>query len=224
MRYVFFGDSLTWGGYGGNYVDEIARLCPQHEIINAGTGGDTVVNLLERVDDVIEMEPDGVFVMVGGNDSTSYTQPATRIYYKQVKNIPDGIVTPELFTESYRELLHRLQIAFIHTWVGLPPKEYNPVTVNAMIEYNDIVREITHRLNIDTLDLMPIFKPAVIPDRPDINMKFINLIGRRASEGWNNYAAEQQRGGYTYTFDGLHFTPETAQKVAKLIVEFMEIG
>ncbi len=223
MRYVFFGDSLTWGGYGGNYVDEIARLCPQHEIVNAGVGGDTVVNLLERADDVIKMEPDGVFVMVGGNDTTSYTQPATQSYYKQVKKIPDGIVTPELFAQSYRDLLHRLQLAFIHTWVGLPPKEYNPVTVNAMIEYNDLVAEITRSQNIKTLDLMPILKPETIPERPDIDMKFINLIGKRSSSGWNDYAAEKERGGFTYTFDGLHFTPETAQKVAQLIVDFMEI-
>ncbi len=29
MRLVFLGDSLTWGGYGGNFVDKVAGLLPQ---------------------------------------------------------------------------------------------------------------------------------------------------------------------------------------------------
>jgi lysophospholipase L1-like esterase len=223
MKIVFLGDSLTWGGYGGNYVDEIARLLPNHEIINAGQAGNTVVNLLNRVDDVINMQPDAVFVMVGGNDSNSYTQPATRPYYEQVQKIPNGIVTPDLFAQSYRELLSKLQLAHIETWVGLPPKEYNPAVVDAMLEYNAIAADIARSMNIPTLDLMAPFKPDVIADRPPIDMKFINLIGKRASTGWNDYETEQKRGGYHYTFDGLHFTPESANRAAKLIVDFLHL-
>jgi len=222
MRIVFLGDSLTWGGYGGSYVAEIEKQHTDHEIINAGVGGNTVLNLLERVEkDVIEREPDGVFVMVGGNDSTSYTQPQTRKYYEQVQKVPDGIVTPQMFAEAYRELLNKLNLAFIQTWVGLPPKEYNPATVNAMREFNEITSDICRSMNIPTLDLMAHFKPDHIPDRPEIDMKFINLIGKRGAKGWDDYEAEQERGGFTYTFDGLHFTPESAKEAAHLIADFI---
>ena len=95
MRIVCFGDSLTWGEYGGSYVDELARLLPQHTFVNAGVGGDMVVNLLRRLDeDVIAQTPDAAFVMVGGNDAVAYTYPATRPYYTQVKKIPNGFITP----------------------------------------------------------------------------------------------------------------------------------
>ena len=50
MKLVFFGDSLVWGGYGGDFVAEVAKLCPQHEIINAGQGGNTILNLLGRLE------------------------------------------------------------------------------------------------------------------------------------------------------------------------------
>ena len=78
MKIVFLGDSLTWGGYGGDFVAEVDRRLPQHTIVNAGVGGNTVINLLNRLDSVLDQEPDGVFVMVGGNDAISYSQPQTR--------------------------------------------------------------------------------------------------------------------------------------------------
>ena len=85
---AFLGDSLTWGGYGGNFVDVVRERMPDHTIINAGVGGDTVVNLMRRVDEVLEThEPDTIFVMVGGNDATSYSMPKTRGYYKKAREL-----------------------------------------------------------------------------------------------------------------------------------------
>ena len=130
MKIVFLGDSLTWGKYGGDYVAEVAKLLPQHTIINAGIGGNTVLNLLKRVDDIVEDAPDGIFVMVGGNDAISYTQPETRRYYEQVQKVPGGIVSPEQFSQTYRDLLTHIQLAHVLTWVGLELGEYNPEVVN----------------------------------------------------------------------------------------------
>ena len=101
MKIVFFGDSLTWGGYGGSYFDELKPLLPDHELINAGEGGNTAINLMRRLDDdVLSHAPDGVFVMIGGNDAISYSQPETRPYYKQVQKIPEGVVMPEQFSQA----------------------------------------------------------------------------------------------------------------------------
>ena len=53
MKITFLGDSLTWGGYGGNFVEYVADQLPDHTIVNAGVGGDTVINLLRRLDEVL---------------------------------------------------------------------------------------------------------------------------------------------------------------------------
>ncbi len=223
MKIVFLGDSLTWGGYGGNFVAEIAHLLPDHTIINAGDGGDTVVNLLERVDDILEKGPDGIFVMVGGNDAISYTQPETRRYYRRAKKIADGIVTPEVFAQNYRDLLTHIQLKHVLTWVGLPPIEYNPEVVSAVQQYNQLAAAAAKALNIPVLDLMTPFAPEEIPDRPPLNQETINLIGERSKSGWSDFETERQRGGFTFTFDGLHLMPDTAPRVAKIIVEFLDL-
>lgn len=224
MKLIFLGDSLTWGQYGGDWVAEIARRCDKQEIINAGIGGNTVVNLLRRLDDdVIAHEPDGVFVMVGGNDAISYSQPQTRPYYKKSQQIPDGVVTPDLFTTTYRELLTQLQVNHIQTWVALAPAEYSPTVVQHKKQYNAFAAEAARTFNVPVLDLMAHFAPAEIKDRPPITLNFIDRIGQRSSGGFDDFENERQREGYTFTFDGLHLTPDAAQTVASLVIDFLDL-
>jgi lysophospholipase L1-like esterase len=222
MKIVFFGDSLTWGGYGGSYFDELKPLLPDHELINAGEGGNTAINLMRRLDDdVLSHAPDGVFVMIGGNDAISYSQPETRPYYKQVQKIPEGVVTPDQFSQAYRDLLTQLQLAHTLVWIGLPPAEYNPQVVEAMRMYNNLASEVARAFNIPVLDLMEAFPPENVQERPVLGMPYILTIGSRGKSGWSDYEKAQKEGGFTFTFDGLHVTPESAKKAAKIIADFI---
>lgn len=223
MRIVFLGDSLTWGGYGGNFVSAVAKKLPEHEIINAGEGGDTIVNLLRRLEDVIEAhQPGAMFVMVGGNDANSYSMPQTRGYYKKAKQLEDGVVTPEQFEENYREVLHQLQLNFVQPLVGLAPTEYSREVIEAKHEYNVIARDVAESLNIPVLDLDAIFTPKNPIERDPITLAFIQQIGANWSSGWDKFEEERAKWGYTYTFDGLHILPEMGEEFANYIVPFLQ--
>lgn len=222
MKIVFLGDSLTWGEYGGNFVDVVTQELPDHDIINEGVGGDTVINLYRRYDEVINKhEPDAMFVMVGGNDAASYTMPDTQIYYRSNKKIENGIVTPNLFEQTYRDLLTELQINHIITTVGLAPTEYNPTLKQAKHDFNMRAENVASSMNIPVLDLEQPFATATIPDREPVNLKFIQDIGYRVSSGWTDFESEREKYGYTHTFDGMHLMPESAVKMGKIIVEFL---
>jgi len=222
LKIVFFGDSLTWGGYGVDFVQLVAAQMPEHTFINTGVGGNTVINLLHRVDaDVLALQPDAVFVMVGGNDAISYHQPKTRSYYRQAQNIPEGMVTPEQFETAYRDLLTHLQAAYLVTWVGLEPNEYNPATLAALRDYNGRVQNIARPLGIPVLDLMEALPPGDLPERPNLEIGFILTIGAREKRGWTAYDEARDKGGYTWSFDGLHLTQEGAERAAQAIVAFI---
>ncbi len=223
MRIVLFGDSLTWGGYGGSYAAELARLMPEHTFINAGEGGNTVINLLRRFErDVLIHNPDGVFIMVGGNDAISFHQPATRSYYTRVQKIDEGLVTPDQFETAYRDLLTQCHLAHLLTWVGLEPIEYSPALVEAMRDYNTRAANAARALKIPTLDLMDaMVKPDALRDRDPITIDFILTIGQREKQGWTDYERVRQRDGFTYTFDGVHVTPAGAVSMAQHIADFI---
>lgn len=223
MKIAFFGNSLVAGSYDGDFVSEVASRLPAHTIINAGQNGNTVLNLLRRLDDLLAEQLDEVVVLCGGNDAISYSQPDTRRYYERAMGVPGGVVTPEQFAVAFRDLLTRIQLAQAVTRVILPPMEYNPVTLAAVRQYNTLMTEACAAFNVPVLDLIKALAPAAVTERPPLNQTTINLIGQRIASGWHDYENERQRGGFTYSFDGIHFTPETAQRVAGWIVDFLDM-
>ena len=222
MRVVCLGDSLTEGAYGGSYFEALRRLRPDLELVNRGVGGDTVINLLERLDeDVLSLQPDGVFVMIGGNDAISFSQPQVRSYYKNAKGVPGGIVSPADFARAYRELLERLQLAHILVWVGLPPVEANCVLVETLADFSAVAREAARAAGAPVLDLAAELVPAVIPERPLLDIGVILTIGQRQKSGWHDYDVARSAGGYSFTFDGLHLMPDAAERMGALIAAFL---
>lgn len=221
MHITFLGNSLVEGRYGGSFVKAAADHLPSHTITNAGVSGSTILNIAARLEGVLADQPDGVFLVCGGNDAISYSQPATRRYYEQAQGVPGGMVPPDVFARSYRDVLLRLQMAHVLAWVGLGQAEYNPAVVTAMTQYNALAREAAASLNIPVLDLTAELVPASVPDRPPLSVASINLIGQRMRSGWQDYEAERVRGGYTFTFDGLHLTPSAAQSVGERAAAFI---
>ena len=67
---ICFGDSLTYGtgaAKGMDYPSQLSRMIGV-EIINAGVPGDTTATALNRIDELIEMNPRIVLITLGGND------------------------------------------------------------------------------------------------------------------------------------------------------------
>ena len=223
MKIVFFGDSLTWGGYGGDYVQQVRQLAnPSHTIINAGVGGNTIVNLYRRYQqDVCDHQPDAVFIMVGGNDAVSYSQPDTRPYYRKSMNLPHGFVSPELFERTYRNLLSALQTNRIEAYIALEPVETNPTVVETMQQYNTRAATVARAYNVPVLDLFAAWVPPHIPPRKNVTLRFIQQIATREQSGWDDWYGAQAEHDYTFTFDGVHWTPKTAAAVAHQIVSFV---
>ena len=58
---VFFGDSITFG-------TDWQRLFPEIPVVNRGISGDTTLGLLNRQQEIIELRPRQIFLMIGTND------------------------------------------------------------------------------------------------------------------------------------------------------------
>jgi lysophospholipase L1-like esterase len=68
---VAFGDSLIEGvgaTEGNDFVSLLSKRTGK-KIINAGTSGETTEQGLARIDEILDMKPDLVLVLFGGNDA-----------------------------------------------------------------------------------------------------------------------------------------------------------
>lgn len=221
MKIVFFGDSLTQGTFGVSYVDRVAAAMPGHHFINAGVNGDTSLNLYRRVDqDVLAHQPDGVFIMVGVNDAVSFSERASCPYYRFVKRVPGGMISPVAFRENMRALLGRLVVTQFRVWVALPPLEYRPEEIAMLRKMNAYAQQVCEELSVPVLDVLSHLVPASVPARPPIN-HWAYLRKLRVMLYRRHYDDLRDRGGFAYSFDGMHLTEQGAQAVADLVVKFL---
>jgi lysophospholipase L1-like esterase len=221
MKLVFLGASLTEGVYGGSYVRAVARALPHYTIVNRGVGGSTVNKLLGRVEQVLEDAPDACFVLAGSNDALAYAFPLTRPYYKSQQDLPTGYLEPDEYTALLRDVLTELSLHHVLTLVGLPPMEYSPQAAQAMQLFNARTRAVADALNLPVFDFGAHFNPPTLPERPPLTLQTVFQIGDRVKAGWADYDAEQQAGGYSYSFDGIHFTPAAAERAGALLAEWL---
>jgi lysophospholipase L1-like esterase len=155
------------------------------------------------------------------NDAVSAVEPGSRLYFRFMKRLPRGQISPISFRENMRALLRKLIAAQIKIWVALPPIEYNPATVTTMRQMNDYSKAICGEFNIPALDLMAALTPRDIPTRPSIGIAQYsrNLLIQLDLD--KNYEQHRTSGGFTYSFDGFHLTENGAQQMADLIVPFL---
>jgi lysophospholipase L1-like esterase len=67
---VFLGDSITQG-----WGDDLRGFFTGHKLANRGISGDTTRGVLIRLDDVIELNPSGVVMLIGTNDLARKATP-----------------------------------------------------------------------------------------------------------------------------------------------------
>ncbi|MGI6652798.1 MAG: GDSL-type esterase/lipase family protein [Christensenellales bacterium] len=79
MKLLFIGDSVTdcgcsrkteeFGQYGIGYVRRLSELLPGHTVINSGSSGNRVRDLMARWEtDCLAHNPDVVTILIGVND------------------------------------------------------------------------------------------------------------------------------------------------------------
>ena len=224
MKIVFFGDSLTQGTYGVNYVNKVAAQMPGHHFINQGINGDTSLNLYKRVDqDVIDLQPNGVLIMIGVNDAISHAEPKSRLYYRFYKRLPGGQISPIAFRENLRAILTKLRFAQIRVWLVLPPVENHPVVVETLKEMNRYAIELATEYQVPALDLMELMTPHKVPERPTLHaiVKMQQNLIRTLTLNTDGYDRLRNAGGFQYSFDGVHLTENGAQTIADAITDFL---
>lgn len=223
---VCFGDSITEGAIGASYVDRLrCSLGAGVRVVNAGVNGDTVVNLLRRLDrDVAARRPDLVVVLVGLNDiGTTIGHPVQRAYYRYVKRVRERL-TPRCFAGAYRVLVARLRERTSATIVLCTLTTLSELPDAPLQQYVDaysiVVRAVAERERLPLIDLRAAFREAIAADpRPGPPYRLwqapLDMLAVRA--GRTSYAELTERRGYRLLCDGVHLGEAGAELVAAVM-------
>jgi len=220
MRIAFFGDSLTEGRPGVSYVDILRERFPEHELVNFGRGGESVVGTHEQV-----LSLDGTprfdlaFVWTGVNDvlaRISWTSPITRA----VLLLP-WADSREEFIDRYRALL-----------ASVTERATRVVAVAPLFVGEDLANEWNQELDVRAAAVEALCKrfpsvefvhlrsamPDVGPDQ--VASVFVErssfgtvweVLALRTPADVDRVSAER---GLRYTLDGIHLNSRGAAAVA----------
>jgi lysophospholipase L1-like esterase len=149
-KVVFFGDSITQMGVNnGGYIWrmqqmlEQKKLSNQYELIGAGIGGNKVYDLYLRMEtDVLDKNPDIVFIYIGVNDVWHKTTHQTGTDYDK-------------FGKFYTAIINKLKAKNIEvilvTPAGIGELKGNANPQDADLnKYSDAIRQLatTHQLKL----------------------------------------------------------------------------
>ncbi len=156
---VCFGASLTAGRVSFDYLD-LLRARPslaEYDFINKGVDGDLAWNGLQRLDEIIALQPDTVSILIGTNDVNCTLSDRNRFRYLEFNKLP--VEHPDLawYEENMRAIVARLKT---ETQARLALLSLAPIgedlehEANRQLDrYNEVVRRIAQEEGIPYLPL-----------------------------------------------------------------------
>ena len=89
---VCAGDSHTHASLSSDYVAMLRARHDRYAFINAGQNGNTSLDLLRRLSEIVSCEPDAVTVLIGTNDArTGFPETAERSFQQSLSALVSGL-------------------------------------------------------------------------------------------------------------------------------------
>ena len=227
------GDSLTHGNIGQNWVDYLRKELPHDVFLNEGINGNTAWQVIQRLDPILQCQPDLIILLIGTNDALGSFDINSGLRYKKNNELPE-VPTLEKYKEHLNELIEKIGIQSKITICTLPPIGENVNSeVNKHVNlFNDYIKLIANQKNLSLLTvsdaLWSEINSRTYPIKLDFNSKAMPLMLKRILGGifhhylfkksWNDISRAK---GQWILFDQIHLNERGAEIVYKLAKDFI---
>jgi acyl-CoA thioesterase I len=228
---VLVGDSITQGAVSHRWADDLASaLGPDWFVVNAGTNGELAWNVVQRLDAVVQCEPDAVVVLIGTNDANASRSRALQERARKEQQLPQ---LPDLgwYRENLQAIIERLgrdttaRVALL----SLPTIGEDPAdpAFSAAERYSQVVRELARTHEVTYLPLFEQMSQqlAVLPARhtpPSREWRgvMVKAVGRHflLKQNWDEIGNQS---GFALHSDHLHLNRQGGQLVVQLVLPFV---
>lgn len=160
---------------GSSIVEEgpFQGMFPDYRVVNRGIGADTTVGLLARLDEIVALQPNKLFLYIGGNDRSRLSD------------------TPEAAFARLEEIVRRVRVSspttelYVHT---LFPREQQHG--RWIEEFNALARGLEKTNGVRVIDVHPIALGEGRSIDPALTNDGIHLL----PEGYRRWQALLRRG------------------------------
>ena len=227
------GDSLTHGNIGQNWVDYLRKEFPNDVFLNEGINGNTAWQVIQRLDPILQCQPDLIILMIGTNDALGSFDIDSGMRYKKNNNLPEA-PSFEKYKEQLPELIEKIGDQSKIAICTLPPigENVNSEVNKHVNQFNDYIKMTVTQKN---LSLMPVsdaiwskIQSRTYPLKLEYNSKAMPLLMKRILGGifhhylfkksWNDISRAK---GQWILFDQIHLNERGAEIVYKLAKDFI---
>jgi lysophospholipase L1-like esterase len=169
---VFVGDSI-FGNMGAN-PENTSRYFPGYRIVNRAIGGDTTRGVLWRLqEDVLDLNPKALVVLIGSNDLSAHAKKEDGV----VNNIKDILVKASAAKPDMPIILCTI----------LPRKSPVAAIDNQwLLDVNDGIRDLSSEKNVTIVDAYSVFLGENGEPNPDYFEK--DLLHLNKTKGYPKLA------------------------------------
>jgi lysophospholipase L1-like esterase len=226
------GDSLTHGNIGQSWVDYLRQEFPNDIFLNEGINGNTAWQVIQRLDPILQCQPDLIILMIGTNDALGSFDINSGLRYKKNNELPE-VPTLEKYKEHLNELIEKIGFSSKFAICTLPPigENLNSEVNKHVSLFNDYIILTANQKN---LSLLPVFdalwtdiQSRTYPLKLEYNPK-ASLIMRRIFGGifhhylfkksWDDISRAR---GQWILFDQIHLNERGAEIIYKLVKDYI---
>ena len=232
----FIGDSLTEGTYSVDWVTNLSKKFPSINFINKGNNGETSALVRTRIKtDVIDLNPEFVVVLIGGNDIIGATHnEAGKLYVEMFPEIQKEPPTYEQYKTEMETIIKTLdkdlqkntQILILSPPPigegGMDSPEWNLGAKCSKI-CEEIVLECSDRVLFSDLytEVMRNMIFHINGNYSPLKLSLFNMTLCRILSIFFKWETIRWLNGYKYTTDGIHFCSEFGNICENIVIDWL---
>lgn len=229
---VCLGASIVRGRASVDFVQILRDRFPERTFVNAGVNGNTVWEVLQRVDDVLACEPSEVMILVGTNDVLATLAPDGGAKVRDGKHLPT-VPSAHDYLINLDAIVARLQVAGCRVAVAsLPPLGQDleaPANVR-LREFNEAIGEVALRRGATYLPVYEALAHELVtagaahgPEWTGSWRPGVQSLGRHFLLG-QSYDEIAGRRGRLLSPDDVHLDTHGAAVVADAVERFLRVA
>ncbi len=234
IKIACLGDSITKGRFSYNWIKQLSNEFKEKSIhfFNFGKDGELAFNALQRIDDVINIQPEYVFILLGTNDINAIMCEANTKRYMRGEKLPQR-PNIEWYLENIEKittlLKSKTKAKIVLISIPILGEDLKNIANKTVDKYNEKIKEYSLQNKIAYIDLYQkmfsfLLENSVKNVRPlslGLGLIFKAFLRRYILfQDWNTISQKHQ---LLLTTDFIHLNTTSGKMLAEMVKNHIEI-